>query len=56
VTALRATGYQINRSNEADEKSPGVWGDSEMIYVDPKTHTLMGADDQRHKFGKAEGY
>jgi len=27
-----------------------------MIYIDPKTGTLMGADDQRHKFGKAVGY
>jgi gamma-glutamyltranspeptidase / glutathione hydrolase len=56
VNALKATGYQVNRSNEADEKNPGVWGDSEMIYIDPKTHRLMGADDQRHKFGKAAGY
>lgn len=56
VSALKASGYQVNRSNEADEKNPGVWGDSEMIYVDPQTHRLMGADDQRHKFGKAEGY
>jgi gamma-glutamyltranspeptidase / glutathione hydrolase len=56
VTALRASGYEVNRSNEADEKNPGVWGDSEMIYVDRKTHTLVGADDQRHKFGKAAGY
>jgi gamma-glutamyltranspeptidase/glutathione hydrolase len=56
VNALKVSGYSVNRANEADEKSPGVWGDSEMIYIDPKTHTLMGADDQRHKFGKAEGY
>ena len=56
VNALKTTGYQVNRSNEADEKNPGVWGDSEMIYVDPKTHMLIGADDQRHKFGKAAGY
>jgi len=56
VNALKADGYQVNRANEADEKSPGVWGDSEMIYVDPKTHELKGADDQRHKFGKAAGY
>lgn len=56
LRALEANGYQTNRSNVADEKSPGVWGDSEMIYIDPKTHMLMGADDQRHKFGKAAGY
>ncbi|MFT4111179.1 gamma-glutamyltransferase [Silvibacterium sp.] len=56
VSALRSSGYQVNRSNEADEKNPGVWGDSEMIYIDPMTHILFGADDQRHKFGKAAGY
>ena len=51
--ALKATGYTISRNNEADEKNPGVWGDSEMIYIDPKTHTLMGSDDQRHKYGRS---
>ena len=56
VDKLKATGYTITRTNEADEKNPGVWGDSEMIYIDPKTGTLLGADDQRHKFGKAAGY
>jgi gamma-glutamyltranspeptidase/glutathione hydrolase len=56
VEALKASGYDVTRTNEADEKNPGVWGDSEMIYIDPKTHTLLGADDQRHKFGKAAGY
>jgi gamma-glutamyltranspeptidase/glutathione hydrolase len=54
--ALKAAGYTITRTNEADEKNPGVWGDSEMIYIDPKTGTLFGGDDQRHKFGKAAGY
>jgi gamma-glutamyltranspeptidase/glutathione hydrolase len=54
--ALKSTGYTVTRNNQADEKNPGVWGDSQMIYIDPKTHTLMGADDQRHKFGKATGY
>ena len=56
VDALKAMGYAVTRTNEADEKNPGVWGDSEMIYLDPKTGTLLGADDQRHKFGKAAGY
>ena len=56
VDALKAMGYTVTRTNEADEKNPGVWGDSEMIYIDPKTNTLLGADDQRHKFGKAAGY
>jgi gamma-glutamyltranspeptidase/glutathione hydrolase len=53
---LKAAGYTISHTNEADENNPGVWGDSEMIYIDPKTGTLEGADDQRHKFGKAAGY
>jgi gamma-glutamyltranspeptidase / glutathione hydrolase len=53
---LTATGYTITHANHADENNPGTWGDSEMIYIDPKTHTLLGADDQRHKFGKAAGY
>jgi gamma-glutamyltranspeptidase/glutathione hydrolase len=58
--ALAATGYKINRAGSFDEKDPGVWGDSEMIYVEPasgnKTGDLLGADDQRHHFGKAAGY
>ena len=53
---LKAAGYTVNHTNEADEKNPGVWGDSEMIYIDPTTHTLMGGNDQRHHFGKAAGY
>jgi gamma-glutamyltranspeptidase/glutathione hydrolase len=54
--ALAATGYKINRAGQFDEKAAGVWGDSEMIYIDPKTGELLGADDQRHHFGKAAGY
>ena len=38
VDQLKATGYTINRDNEADEHNPGIWGDSELIYIDPKTH------------------
>jgi gamma-glutamyltranspeptidase/glutathione hydrolase len=56
LDTLKANGYTVTRNNEADEKNPGVWGDSEMIYIDPSTHALMGSDDQRHKFGKAAGY
>jgi gamma-glutamyltranspeptidase/glutathione hydrolase len=56
LDALKASGYAISRVNEADPKNPGVWGDSEMIYIDPNTGTLMGGQDQRHKFGKAAGY
>ncbi len=53
---LKKIGYAVNRAGDFDEKNPGVWGDSEMIYVDPKTGELLGADDQRHHFGKAAGY
>ena len=53
---LKKMGYTVNRAGDFDEKNPGVWGDSEMIYVDPKTGDLLGADDQRHHFGKAAGY
>ncbi|HEX3992620.1 MAG TPA: gamma-glutamyltransferase [Acetobacteraceae bacterium] len=53
---LRTNGYTVSHTNEADEHNPGVWGDSEMIYIDPKTNTLEGGQDQRHKFGKAAGY
>jgi gamma-glutamyltranspeptidase/glutathione hydrolase len=56
VDTLKAAGYTVSRANEADEHNPGTWGDSEMIYIDPQTHTLMGGQDQRHKFGKAAGY
>jgi gamma-glutamyltranspeptidase/glutathione hydrolase len=33
-----------------------VWGDSEIIAMDPKTGILTGGDDKRHHFGKAAGY
>ena len=56
VEALRAMGYKVNRSQEADAKSPGVWGDSELIMVDPKTGTLMGGHDSRHTFGSVASY
>jgi gamma-glutamyltranspeptidase/glutathione hydrolase len=56
AAALAATGYTVTHTNSADENNPGTWGDSEMIYIDPTTHTLQGADDQRHHFGKAAGY
>ena len=56
TTQLAATGYTLTHTNSADENNPGTWGDSEMIYIDPSTHTLFGADDQRHHTGKAAGY
>ncbi|WP_255483777.1 gamma-glutamyltransferase [Granulicella sp. 5B5] len=35
VAALKATGYKTMQQSEFDEKAPGVWGDSELIAVDP---------------------
>ena len=53
---LLAMGYHTNRQMVADEHSPGTWGDSELIAVDPKTHALMGGHDSRRAYGKAAGY
>ncbi|WP_423201800.1 gamma-glutamyltransferase [Edaphobacter modestus] len=53
---LKAMGYTINRLAVADEKNPGVWGDSELIEVDLKTGELLGGHDSRRDFGKAAGY
>lgn len=53
---LKTMGYIINRLAVADEKNPGVWGDSELIAVDPKTGELLGGHDSRRDFGKAAGY
>ena len=49
-------GYTINRLAVADEHNPGVWGDSELIAIDLKTHELLGGHDNRRAFGKAAGY
>ena len=54
--ALAAAGYPVRREAEFDEKSEGVWGDSELIAVDPATGNLSGGQDHRHHFGKAAGY
>jgi len=56
INALKKNGYITKREAEFDEKSAGVWGDSELIAVDPKTGLLMGGHDSRHHFGKAAGY
>jgi gamma-glutamyltranspeptidase/glutathione hydrolase len=56
IDALKAVGYPTRREAEFDEKSSGVWGDSELIAVDPKTGMLLGGQDKRHHFGKAAGY
>ena len=56
VDAMKAAGYTTKREAEFDEKSAGVWGDSELIEIDPKTGQLLGGHDSRHHFGKADGY
>lgn len=56
IDALKAAGYSTKREAEFDEKSAGVWGDSELIAVDPATGQLLGGHDNRHHFGKAAGY
>lgn len=56
ANALTAAGYRVQREAEFDEKSAGVWGDSELIAVDPATGEPRGGQDQRHRFGKAAGY
>jgi len=53
---LGERGYTVKVSGAADVKSPGVWGASEMIAVDPKTGMLSGANDYRYPMGKAAGY
>jgi len=56
IEVLKSRGYITRRSAEFDEKSDGVWGDSELIAIDPTTGTLLGGHDHRHNFGKAAGY
>ncbi len=56
VEAMKADGYATKREAEFDEKGAGVWGDSELIAVDPKTGELLGGQDKRHHVGKAAGY
>jgi gamma-glutamyltranspeptidase/glutathione hydrolase len=53
---LKTMGYSINRLAVADENHPGLWGDSELIMVDPKTGDLLGGHDSRRTYGKAAGY
>ncbi len=53
---LKTRGYTIKRTEGFDAKTPGVWGDSELIAVDPATGDLLGGHDSRHTFGKAAGY
>ena len=52
VDAMKAMGYVVSQTNEADTRIPGVWGGSELIEVDAKTGTLRGATDPRYPAGK----
>jgi len=56
VDALKAMGYTVSQTNEADTKTAGIWGDSELIAIDPKTGIPTGANDARFPFGKAATY
>jgi gamma-glutamyltranspeptidase/glutathione hydrolase len=56
VEAMAARGYGVSQANAADDKTPGVWGDSELIAVDPKTGALEGGQDDRHHFGSIAAY
>lgn len=62
IDALKDVGYTTRRESEFDEKSPGIWGDNELIEVSPTVPPgalhgqLSGGHDQRHHFGKAAGY
>jgi gamma-glutamyltranspeptidase/glutathione hydrolase len=56
LRSLRAGGYNVVRMGALDERTAGVWGDSELIAVDPRTGWLQAGHDRRHSFGKAAGY
>lgn len=53
---LRKRGYKVAQQTEFDEKTPGTWGDAELIEIDPKTGELIGGHDSRRSYGKADGY
>lgn len=56
VDAMSEAGYATERAGAKDFNSPGIWGDSELIAVDPESGELSGGQDHRHHFGKAAGY
>ena len=55
AAALAAMGYVVKQA-KADGDNSGVWGDSELIEVDPVTHALHGGHDSRHTFGSSASY
>ena len=56
VDAMKAMGYEVSQTNEADTKTAGVWGGSELIQADPKTKELKGANDPRYPTGSVASY
>ena len=56
VHALEKMGYSVRQTQAADAVSAGVWGDSELIAIDPKTGVLSGGNDHRHTFGSVASY
>ena len=56
VDAMKAMGYTVSQTDEADTKVPGVWGGSELIQIDPKTKQLHGANDPRYPSGSVASY
>ena len=56
VDAMKAMGYEVSQTNEADTKTAGVWGGSELIQIDPKTKELKGANDPRYPTGSVTTY
>jgi gamma-glutamyltranspeptidase/glutathione hydrolase len=56
VAAMQAMGYKVSQTNPADTKTAGVWGDSNLIQVDPKTGALAGGCDHRYPMAKISSY
>jgi len=56
VDAMKAMGYEVSQTNEADTKTAGVWGGSELIQIDTKTKELKGANDPRYPTGSVASY
>ena len=56
VDAMKAMGYDVSQTNEADTKTAGVWGGSELIQIDTKTKELSGANDPRYPTGSVAHY